>query len=414
MVDISHKLRFAREETMGKTFENVKDTDALVVASGRLPIASVKPGKNGAPNTSAILPHISAEDMAGQVLQHIVPESGLDPEDVERLYLGSVISQRFSPYAFATLAWQNAFEERGNQVIAQSVRKECGSSLYAIGCLVDDIRSGKIHAGVGAGSEKMCGCENALIEEGLTNERPRALMAKLADMHTETLGDKFGRAAHDEYARESYRLAALHANDHTVIPICDPRDGSIVLDHDDAKVYEGAKLDKFLSTALVSIEGCSAVTMANGSKYGSGAGGVVIVSGKMAKDHGLAPIVRLHPLAEWSEDSPEKFIVAPAGAVRLALQNAGLKPSDIGWWINNPAFSLAPMWLMDQFGIPREKMNPWSDAIWHGHAIGATGAILTVEAIELLQKTGERFALVSICNAIGEAVAMIVENLSGE
>ena len=57
------------------------------------------------------------------------------------------------------------------------------------------------------------------------------------------------------------------------------------------------------------------------------------------------------------------------------------------------------------------KVNPNGGAIALGHPIGATGCILTIKAIYELQRTGGRYALVTMCIGGGQGIAGIFERL---
>ena len=56
--------------------------------------------------------------------------------------------------------------------------------------------------------------------------------------------------------------------------------------------------------------------------------------------------------------------------------------------------------------------TPNGGAVGLGHPIGATGALLTVKALYELQRTGGRYALVTMCIGGGQGMAMIIERLS--
>ena len=81
------------------------------------------------------------------------------------------------------------------------------------------------------------------------------------------------------------------------------------------------------------------------------------------------------------------------------------------YWINQ-AFPGSPLYFIEK--IPEalwENVNPWGGAIAWGHALGATGAVLIVNAIAEARKNGKRYVVVSLCNAIAEATAMVLEIL---
>ena len=62
-------------------------------------------------------------------------------------------------------------------------------------------------------------------------------------------------------------------------------------------------------------------------------------------------------------------------------------------------------------GLPEDKTNPNGGAIALGHPVGATGAILTVKAMHELERTGGRYAAVSLCIGGGQGIASIFERV---
>jgi acetyl-CoA C-acetyltransferase len=61
--------------------------------------------------------------------------------------------------------------------------------------------------------------------------------------------------------------------------------------------------------------------------------------------------------------------------------------------------------------LPADRTNPNGSGISLGHPIGATGCILTVKAVHELQRTGKRYALVTMCIGGGQGIAAIFERL---
>ena len=58
-----------------------------------------------------------------------------------------------------------------------------------------------------------------------------------------------------------------------------------------------------------------------------------------------------------------------------------------------------------------KKTNPNGGAVGLGHPIGATGAVLTVKALYELQRTGGRYALVTMCIGGGQGIAAVFERM---
>ncbi|MEO1894532.1 MAG: 3-oxoadipyl-CoA thiolase, partial [Alcanivorax sp.] len=53
--------------------------------------------------------------------------------------------------------------------------------------------------------------------------------------------------------------------------------------------------------------------------------------------------------------------------------------------------------------------NPNGGAIAVGHPLGASGVRVALTALRQLERTGGRYALVSLCIGVGQGVAMLIE-----
>jgi acetyl-CoA C-acetyltransferase len=98
-------------------------------------------------------------------------------------------------------------------------------------------------------------------------------------------------------------------------------------------------------------------------------------------------------------------------ATRVALQRAGLSLSDIDVIESNEAFAAQACAVAKELGFDASRVNPNGSGISLGHPIGATGAIITVKALYELQRTGGRYALVTMCIGGGQGIAAIFERL---
>jgi acetyl-CoA C-acetyltransferase len=77
----------------------------------------------------------------------------------------------------------------------------------------------------------------------------------------------------------------------------------------------------------------------------------------------------------------------------------------------NEAFAAQALAVMRDLELPMDTTNPNGSGISLGHPIGATGCILTVKAVYELQRTGKRYALVSMCIGGGQGIAAIFERM---
>ena len=110
-------------------------------------------------------------------------------------------------------------------------------------------------------------------------------------------------------------------------------------------------------------------------------------------------------------DCPTLMLNAPVPAAKKALQRAGLTKNDIDVWEINEAFAVVAEKFIRDLDLPRDKVNINGGAMALGHPIGATGSILIGTALDELERTGGKYALVTMCAAGGMAPAIIIERL---
>jgi acetyl-CoA C-acetyltransferase len=69
------------------------------------------------------------------------------------------------------------------------------------------------------------------------------------------------------------------------------------------------------------------------------------------------------------------------------------------------------MAAMDDFNLPKDKVNIHGGAIAIGHPIGASGARILTTLIHAMRRIDARKGLATLCIGGGEASAIIVEAL---
>ena len=103
--------------------------------------------------------------------------------------------------------------------------------------------------------------------------------------------------------------------------------------------------------------------------------------------------------------------VAPIGAVRKVLDRAGMTIGDVDVVELNEAFAAQVIPIMDEVGIPLEKLNPHGGAIALGHPFGMTGARIMTTLLNDLETDDKAIGLETMCVAGGQGEAMIVERV---
>jgi acetyl-CoA acyltransferase len=153
------------------------------------------------------------------------------------------------------------------------------------------------------------------------------------------------------------------------------------------------------------------ITAANSSQISDGAAAMLLASGKIADQLGLRKRARIVARAVVGSD-PELMLTGPIPATRKALAMAGLRLEDIDAFEINEAFAVVPLVWAREIRPPKDRLNIQGGAIAHGHPLGATGAVLMTKLVNILERTGGRYGLQSMCIGFGMATATIVERLN--
>ena len=141
-----------------------------------------------------------------------------------------------------------------------------------------------------------------------------------------------------------------------------------------------------------------------------GAAALLLASKEYAAAHGMKPRARVVATANVGDD-PTLMLNAPVPAAKKVLAKAGLTKDDIDVFEVNEAFAVVVEKFIRDLDLDRAKVNPNGGSIALGHPIGATGAILIGTALDELERTGGRYALITMCAAGGMAPAMIIERM---
>jgi acetyl-CoA C-acetyltransferase len=150
------------------------------------------------------------------------------------------------------------------------------------------------------------------------------------------------------------------------------------------------------------------VTAGNASGVNDGAGAVVLASADAVKGNNLKPLARLVGYAHTGVE-PTIMGIGPVSASRAVLKRVGLTVADMDVIEANEAFAAQACAVSKELDLDPAKVNPNGSGISLGHPVGATGAIITTKAIYELQRTGGRYALVTMCIGGGQGIAAVFE-----
>jgi len=373
------------------------------------------------------LKDIAPSDLAARVVKEAVARAKIDPGLIGHLFLGNVIHTEAKDMYISRLAAVNG--GLPHTTAALTVNRLCGSGMQAIVSAAQSILLGDTDAAVGGGAESMSrgGYLDPSARWGARmgdSKQIDMMVGALTDpfdtvhmgITAENIANKWGisREQQDAFALESQRRAAAAiAAGHfksQILPIeLKSRKGPVVFDTDehvkgDTTMESLAKL----RTAFVKENG--SVTAGNASGINDGAAAVVLMEAAAAAKQGIKPMAKMLSYGHAGVD-PKFMGIGPVPAVKLALERAGLKVSDIDVIESNEAFAAQACAVAKDLGFDPAKVNPNGGAIALGHPIGATGAILTVKAINELHRTGKRYAVVTMCIGGGQGIAAVFERV---
>ena len=263
------------------------------------------------------------------------------------------------------------------------------------------------------------------ILRGLTDPVVKISMGSTAEIVARRFG--ITRQMMDEYAVESHRrLAFAQDNGHLdeIVPMYGP-DGSVYAADDGLR--RDSSVEKLAKLKPVFDRDYGNVTAGNSSQVTDGAAMLVLASEEAVAKHGLKPLGRIVD-THWGALDPAEMGLGPVHAITPLLLRHGYRWDDIDAVEVNEAFAAQVLgclaaWESDEycrehfdleraFGrLDRAKLNVDGGAIALGHPIGASGARVLLHVLKVLQRTGGRRGVASLCIGGGQGGAMLVERV---
>ncbi|MCW3796767.1 acetyl-CoA C-acetyltransferase [Sphingomonas sp. BN140010] len=365
-------------------------------------------------------------DLGAKVLDSLVERSGIDPAAVEDVIAGCVGQVGEQSFHIG----RNMVMASGlpDSVPAVSIDRQCGSSQQSLHFAAQAVMSGTQDVVIACGVESM-----TRVPMGLPVILPMQAGIGIGPW-PQSIKDRYGvsefsqftgaemiarnysmsREELDAFALESHRrgAAATERGDFRdeVVPLT-------VVDADGTErkhqFDEGVRFDASLEglASLKTLKPDGVVTAGNASQICDGASGVMVVSERALRDHGLTPLARVDHLTVTAGD-PVIMLMEPIPATRRALERSGRRIEDIDLYEVNEAFAPVPLaWLRELGGDP-DRLNVNGGAIALGHPLGASGTKLMTTLLHALKKRGKRFGLQTMCEGGGIANVTIVEALN--
>jgi len=365
-----------------------------------------------------------APDLGAAAIRETVRRSGLASEAIDTVVMGNVIQAgtKMNPARQAAIGAGLPV-----RVPALTVNRVCGSGAQAIASASLEILAGYASCAIAGGMENMDQApylvtggrwgyrmgdgqiHDSMLRDGLND----AFSGQHSGWHAEDLVSQYRVAREDQdrwAARSQQRFGAAQSagkfQDEIVAIELSNRKGPIRFDKDEANRPETTVESLAKLKSAFRKEGT--ITAGNAPGLNSGAAAMIVAERAFAEKHGMAPLARLvsHGVAAVE---PGMFGIGPVPAVRLALERASWKVSDVQRIEINEAFAAIALACLRQLEFAEDLVNVEGGSIAHGHPIGASGAILTTRLLHSMKRDGVKRGIVTLCIGGGQGIALALE-----
>jgi acetyl-CoA acyltransferase len=365
------------------------------------------------------------DELAATVIERMMQDvPNLDKDRIDDVIVGCAMPEAEQGLNVARLI--SLMGLNTDKVPGVTINRYCASGSESIAIATAKIRSGMADCIIAGGAESM-----SYIPMGGYKPIPDTAVAKNnADYYwgmgltAEAVANEFkvSREDQDLFAYNSHQKAikALEEGrfDSQIVPI----DVEISTLDENEKVQtkkitfkqdEGPRADTSVEALAklrpVFAQGGS-VTAGNSSQMSDGASFVLVMSGEMVKELNLEPVARL--MSYSTVGVPPRIMgIGPLYAIPKALEQAGLKQSDIDMVELNEAFASQSLAVVRGLDLNPDIVNVNGGAIALGHPLGCTGTKLTVQLFNEMKRQGKKYGMVSMCVGTGQGAASVFEIL---
>ncbi|MBU5980842.1 thiolase family protein [Lactobacillus helveticus] len=362
----------------------------------------------------------SSIDLGVMALKGALKAGNIDPNDVQELFMGNVLSTGLGENMARQVALNSGMRKEST---AATINDVCGSSLKAVRLAQGQMELGDLDLVAVGGSESMTRAPYFVKKENKENPADHlvntmindGLMDAFSGQHMGITAENVAQRYHvsreemDEFSLRSHKKAADATKsgffDNEILPI---EINGETLDHDEPIRSDTSMAA--LSQLKPVFKEDGDVTAGNSSPLTDGASMLVLAKEDKVKDLNLKPIAKLGGFAEAGFD-PAYMGYTPYFAVKKLLKKTGRSINDYDIVELNEAFASQSVAVARDLQIPDDRLNIMGGAIALGHPLGATGTRLICSAISGLKKEQGQRALVTLCIGGGQAIAYEIENI---
>ena len=377
---------------------------------------------------------VRPDDLLAHTLKTVVERNAFDPEAYEDVIIGNTNGAGEDCRNVARFALLRA--GMSTRVGGLTVNRLCGSGLAAT---LDAARGVK----VGEGELFVAGGVESMSRAPIVMSRAQSAYDRSQQIADSTLGARFTNPAFAAaYGNDSMPETADNIASESDIS---RTDADAFAANSQAK-YEAARKEGFFADEIIPIEvpqgrkkpditvdadehprpgstketlsglrtlfDAGVVTAGNASGINDGAAALIVGNREIGEKYGVKPRARIIAGAIAGVE-PRVMGYGPVFAIRKALERAQLQLSDMDIIEINEAFAPQVLGCLKMLDLDfnDSRVNPNGGAIAIGHPLGASGARIAITTTRQLERTGGRYAAISLCIGIGQGVAAIIERI---
>lgn len=373
-------------------------SESVIIDAVRSPIGL----KNG--NLVGIRP----DDLAAQIVKSLFNRNeNLNPEDIEDLVLGCAFPEGPQGMLMAKgVAILAGIPETSGGAV---VNRFCGSSMDAVHQISSKIEAGDIQVGIAAGVEDMfsvpMGGFNPDFHPELAEQEYYIGMGETAEI----LADEgnISREDQESFAVESHEKAldawsnGRFKNEVVAIDMY----GESTVEKDEGPRVPDLEKIKSLDPAFIEN---GTVTPATSSPISIGASAVLITSREFARSNGLTIRASIKGRSVVGVDW-KRMGKGPLPATEKVLKKTGMSMDDIDVIELNEAFAAQSLYVIENGGWDRSKVNLNGGAIALGHPLGCSGARIITTLVNVMEQQDAKTGLATMCIGSGQGIATIIE-----
>lgn len=402
---------------------------------------------------------LSALDLASLVTAELIARSGIQPEAIDEVIMGTVLPSPHAPNLAREVVLATDLPRR---IPGYTLGRACASSAQAVISAAEGILRGEYDAVIAGGAESMSNVpvpySKNIIDSLLSLSKAKSLPAKmkaLAGINLESLlpvapsiaesstGKTMGqhaemmarinditRQAQDEFAAASHHNAARAREEgktkDEVMTVYPPPSFKPI--SCDSFVRADTSVEKLATLKPVFDKTYGTLTAGNSSGLTDGAAAVLLMKESKAKELGLKPLAAV---TEWSTaalDPNDQLLLGPALCIPEVLKKAGIALEEVDLVDIHEAFAAQVLAVVKSLEskefaqkylhqdeivgeVAREKLNVNGGSIALGHPFGATGARMIIGMAKELQRQNVDKALIALCAAGGMGTALLLERI---